>query len=204
MGLIADEEPAIYKTLEAAGLTHGKGMQSYLCMMAVRLLEMRRVLKETGSIYIHCDPTASHYLKLVMDAVFGRANFRNEITWQRTESHNTVKFYGNIADIILFYTGSDGTTWNREFHKYSEQRYSDQFMKRFRYVDEDGRRYRADNLTAPRTGQRFGKVHVAGHYSRTNTRLGLQNRAIGKVVVGRQDPQEAGWYTKTRWVENLP
>ena len=162
MGLIADEEPAIYKTLEAAGLTHGKGMQSYLCMMAVRLLEMRRVLKETGSIYIHCDPTASHYLKLVMDAVFGRANFRNEITWQRTESHNTAKFYGNIADIILFYTGSDGTTWNREFHKYSEQRYSDQFMKRFRYVDEDGRRYRADNLTAPRPDSDSGKFTWRG------------------------------------------
>lgn len=77
MGLIADEEPAIYKTLEAAGLTHGKGMQSYLCIMAVRLLEMRRVLKDTGCVYLHCDPTASHYLKLVTDAVFGRTSFRN-------------------------------------------------------------------------------------------------------------------------------
>ena len=71
MGLIADEQPAMYKVLEAAGLTHGKGMQSYLCMMAVRLLEMRRMLKDTGSIYLHCDPTASHYLKLLMDSVLG-------------------------------------------------------------------------------------------------------------------------------------
>ena len=71
MGLIADKHPAIYRTIEAAGLTHSKGMQSYLCMMAVRLLEMHRVLKSTGSIYIHCDPTASHYLKLLMDAVSG-------------------------------------------------------------------------------------------------------------------------------------
>ncbi len=71
MGLIADERPAIYKALETAGLTHGKSMQSYLCMMAVRLLEMRRVLKPTGSIYLHCDPTASHYLKTLMDAIFG-------------------------------------------------------------------------------------------------------------------------------------
>ena len=84
MGLIADEHPAIYRTIEAAGLTHGKGMQSYLCMMAVRLLEMRRVLKDTGSVYLHCDPTASHYLKSLMDAVFGAAQFQNEITWQRT------------------------------------------------------------------------------------------------------------------------
>ena len=71
MGLIADEQPAIANLLRTASLTHGKGMQSYLTMMSVRLLEMRRVLKDTGSTYLHCDPTASHYLKLLMDAVFG-------------------------------------------------------------------------------------------------------------------------------------
>ena len=75
MGLIADEQPAMYKVIETAGLTHGKGMQSYLCMMAVRLLEMRRVLKDTGSIYLHCDPTASHYLKMLMDSIFGSGMF---------------------------------------------------------------------------------------------------------------------------------
>ena len=84
MGLIADEQPAMYQVLQAAGMTHGKGMQSYLCMMAVRLLEMRRVLKDTGSIYLHCDPTASHYLKTLMDSIFGNANFRNEISWKRS------------------------------------------------------------------------------------------------------------------------
>ena len=81
MGLIADEKPEIAYLLDAASRTHGKGMQSYLTMMAVRLLEMRRVLKDTGSIYLHCDPTASHYLKMLMDAVFGQGNFRNEIVW---------------------------------------------------------------------------------------------------------------------------
>ena len=81
MGLIADEKPALAHTLNAAGHSHGKGMQSYLTMMAVRLLEMRRVLKDTGSIYLHCDPTASHYLKQLMDAVFGQGNFRNEVVW---------------------------------------------------------------------------------------------------------------------------
>ena len=94
MGLIADEEPAIANLLHTAKLTHGKGMQSYLTMMAVRLLEMKRVLKPTGSIYLHCDPTASHYLKLLMDAVFGAANFQNEITWQRTTAHNDAVRYG--------------------------------------------------------------------------------------------------------------
>ena len=81
MGLIADERPATAHVLRTASITHGEGMQSYLTMMAVRLLEMHRVLKDTGSIYLHCDPTASHYLKLLMDAVFGRANFRNEVVW---------------------------------------------------------------------------------------------------------------------------
>ena len=83
-GEIADREPALYAIIDAARQSHSNGMKSYLTMMAVRLLEMRRVLKETGSIYLHCDPTASHYLKLLMDAVFGHTHFRNEIVWRRT------------------------------------------------------------------------------------------------------------------------
>ncbi len=115
MGLIADQEPAIYKLLETARLTHGKGMQSYLCMMAVRLLEMRRLLKPTGSIYLHCDPTASHYLKLLMDAAYGVRNFRNEITWKRTTSHNdAAKNYGTLGDIVPFYTNGKKSTFNCE------------------------------------------------------------------------------------------
>ncbi len=91
MGLIADEQPAVANLLHTARLTHGKGMQSYLTMMAVRLLEMRRVLKPTGSIYLHCDPTASHYLKLLMDAVFGAGLFLNEMTWKRSSAHSDTK-----------------------------------------------------------------------------------------------------------------
>ena len=87
MGLIADEQPAVANLLKTAGLTHGKGMQSYLTMMAVRLMEMRRVLKPTGSIYLHCDPTASHYLKLLMDAIFGHRNFRNESGLEANSGH---------------------------------------------------------------------------------------------------------------------
>ena len=106
MGLIADEQPALYQALAAAGLTHGKGMQSYLCMMAVRLLEMRRVLKDTGSIYLHCDPTASHYLKLLLDSIYGADRFVAEITWKRTSAHNDSKSFGNVADNILCYGSS--------------------------------------------------------------------------------------------------
>ena len=93
-GLIADEQPAMYQVLQASGLTHGKGMQSYLCMMAVRLLEMRRILKDTGSLYLHCDPTASHYLKMLMDSIYGQSSFRNEIVWKRTSGRSDARGTG--------------------------------------------------------------------------------------------------------------
>ena len=163
-GEIAEANPSLYRVIDAAREAHGKGMQSYLIMMAVRLLEMKRLLKPTGSVYLHCDPTASHYLKLLMDTVFGARNFRNEITWQRTESHNTAEKYGNIADILLFYSMSESPTWNRGFHKYSgtDQKYSEQQMKRFRHVDAEGRRYRLDDLTAPRPDSDSGKFNWRG------------------------------------------
>ena len=103
MGLIADKHTAMYGVLQAARLSHGKGMQSYLCMMAVRLMEMKRVLKASGSIYLHCDHFASHYLKLLMDSVFGRSLFRNEIIWKRSVPHNDSKGFGRVADMLLFY-----------------------------------------------------------------------------------------------------
>ena len=150
MGLIADEQPAMYKALETAGLTHGKSMQSYLCMMAVRLLEMRRVLKATGSIYLHCDPTASHYLKTLMDAIFGADSFRSEITWKRTSAHSDGRQgrrqHGRIHDVLLYYTKSDQWTWNPVFTDYDPE-YIEQF---YRYVEPGtNRRYRLGDLTGP-------------------------------------------------------
>ncbi len=125
-------------------------MMAYVTMMAPRIAELRRVLRPTGSIYLHCDPTASHYIKLLLDAVFGHKNFRNEITWQRTEGHNnTTGRYGNVADILLFYSKSDKAVWNRHFHEHNGQKYSQQQLKRFRHVDADGRNYKLENLTAP-------------------------------------------------------
>ena len=79
-------------------------MMAYLAMMAPRMVELHRVLKPTGSIYLHCDPTASHYLKLLMDSVFGPAHFRNEITWRRTTAHSDSSRYGANTDTLLFYT----------------------------------------------------------------------------------------------------
>ncbi len=94
-------------------------MMAYLAMMAVRLLELHRVLKPTGSLYLHCDPTASHYLKLVLDAVFGASCYRSEIIWRRTSSHNSAKRWGPVHDTIFFYTKSDSFCWNEVFESYT-------------------------------------------------------------------------------------
>ncbi len=144
MGLIADEQPATAHVLQTAGLTHGKGMQSYLTMMAVRLMEMRRLLKPTGSIYLHCDPTASHYLKLLMDGIFGAGNFMAEITWERTSAHSDSRTFGNVADTILFY--GDQININDVRVPYDPA----YIARYYRYNDGDGRGpYTLDNMTSP-------------------------------------------------------
>jgi len=109
---------------------------AYLVMMAPRLLELRRVLKPTGSIYLHCDPAASHYLKLIMDAIFGPAQFRSEIIWKRTSAHSDAERYGAVHDTLLFYTKTDRATWNQHFTPYAQE-YIDQY---YRYQDDSGRR----------------------------------------------------------------
>ena len=117
-------------------------MMAYLVMMAIRLQELHRVLKSTGSIYLHCDPTASHYLKLVMDAVFGHRNFANEIVWQRSTAHNiSTKGYVRVNDVLLFFMRSTDALFNQLYTEYGPQQ-----MKRYRR-DETGRLYKAENLT---------------------------------------------------------
>jgi len=120
-------------------------MMAYLVMMmTIRLRELHRVLKPTGSIYLHCDPTASHYLKIIMDLIFGPKNFRNEIIWKRFTFHADAQRYGRLHDILLFYTKSDDYTWNTIYVDYKEL-----YKKsHFRYKDERGR-YRQDNLNPP-------------------------------------------------------
>ena len=121
-------------------------MMAYLVMMAIRLVEMRRVLRDTGSLYLHCDPTASHYLKLVLDASFGAEGFRNEIVWKRTGAHNSAKRYGPVHDVILYYSKSDRYIWNQQYQaqdEYVEQRYT--------YVDDRERRFYPVRLIAAGT-----------------------------------------------------
>ena len=134
-GELADREPALYAVIHAAGLTHGKSMKSYLIMMGLRMLETRRILKEMGSIYLHCDPTASHYLKLLMDAVFGRDNFRNEVVWKRTSTKSLGKRYAVNTDRILYYVKSDGATWNQQYTPYDDE----YIQKTYRRQDKHGR-----------------------------------------------------------------
>src|SRR5438045_6066609 len=91
---------------------HDNDMMAYLAMMAVRLLELHRVLKPTGSLYLHCDPTAGHYLKVLLDSVFGPENFKNEIVWKRTFAHSSAKRCGPVHDVIFFYSKTGKYVWN--------------------------------------------------------------------------------------------
>ena len=145
-GELAEQEPPLHAIIDAAGIAHGKGMKSYLIMMGVRLLEMRRVLKPTGSIYLHCDPTASHYLKMLMDTVFGPKGFRNEIVWKRSlpKGLASTRLASN-HDILLAYGGHSAKgTWNPIYVE--NQKALEQYTK---IEPETGRRYQLTSLLNP-------------------------------------------------------
>ena len=147
--LIVDAPNEVSSVVNALmNLIQRNQMMAYLVMMTARLVELHRVLKPTGSLYLHCDPTASHYLKIVLDAIFGPENFRNHITWKRTGAHSGAKKWGPISDNILFYTKSNDYVWNKVYRKY-DQEYVKSF---FRYEDERGS-YGLVLLTGPGTSQ---------------------------------------------------
>jgi site-specific DNA-methyltransferase (adenine-specific) len=126
-------------------------MMAYLVMMAIRLTALSHTLKPTGSLYLHCDPTASHYLKVILDAIFGPQNFRSEVIWKRTSSHNSAKRWGPIHDTILFVSKSDSFVWNKVPVPYDEK-----YVKKFyKYKDATGRVYRLSDLTG--SGVRHGE-----------------------------------------------
>ena len=173
-------------------------MLAYLVMMTPRLVELRRVLKPTGSLYLHCDPTASHYLKIVLDTIFGARNFRSEITWRRTNA-NPLAFKGfpNNADILLYYSKSESFTWNRPFRPHDPE-YVEKF---YRHVDSDtGRRYTLSDLTNPNrdrpnltyewnghlrvwrwTKERMQEAHDNGLIQYTSTGLARQKRYLDEM-----------------------
>ena len=117
-------------------------MMAYLTMMAPRLLELARILKSTGSIYLHCDATASHYLKILMDAVFEPRNFRNEIIWKRTSSHNDAKRFAEVCDCIFYYGRLRDVVWNPQYQAHNEQYLRSHYNRQ----TEEGRPYRLDNI----------------------------------------------------------
>lgn len=133
-------------------------MLAYLTMMAPRLVELRRVLRPTGSIYLHCDPTASHYLKLLMDAIFGPELFQNEIVWQRTSAHNDPGRYGRVHDNLLFYSKGAEHVWTTQFEPPDDRYFEAHDFEK----DEDGKRYRKRDLTAPAHGRDSGQYEWKG------------------------------------------
>src|SRR5690606_16849904 len=116
----------------------------YLTMMSLRILELHRVLKPTGSFYLHCDPTMSHYLKNVCDVIFSAKNFQNEIIWKRFRGHSNVNGYGSAHYVILYYGKIEKLLCNKIFQKYNQE-YVNQY---YRYQDEDGRRWMSGDLSA--------------------------------------------------------
>lgn len=121
-------------------------MMAYLAMMAPRLVELHRVLKPTGSIYLHCDLTASHYLKLLLDAIFGPTRFLNEVTWQRTHSHGNVgRNFGSICDTLLVYTKSKDYVWVQQYTAFTPE----YIESTFKGQDPDGRRWQSVTLRNP-------------------------------------------------------
>ena len=148
-------------------------MMAYLTMMAQRMVELHRVLKPTGSIYLHCDPTSSHYLKLLMDAIFGPANFRREIIWQRSRSHGGASSYNSVHDTIFYYSKTEDANWNPQ-HQPHDQSYIE---SHYYLADDDGRRYRlapahgAGEGPARRFGDRVLEPPSGRHWSWSQERI---------------------------------
>jgi DNA modification methylase len=158
-------------------------MMAYLAMMAPRLVELRRVLKETGSIYLHCDPTASHYLKILMDAVFGPQFFRNEIIWRRSRGHHdkSLTRFGAVHDVVLFYSKSKDRRFNRLHAERDESAPATHDL----YTHTDGKIYRKDNCRAP--GNRGPRYDWNGHVQhwRFTQEEGRRLESEGRIVYSK-------------------
>lgn len=152
---------------------------AYLIFMVQRLLHMKSILRPTGSIYLHCDPTASHYIKVMMDGIFGHENFRNEIIWKRTTAHSSAKRYAPVHDVILFYTCSDRFTWNAPRTTYAQE-YLDRYYK---YDDGDGRKYWRADITGAgtRTGD-SGKPWKGRDPTLINRHWALPQKVVADLV----------------------
>ena len=167
--LLATEHAGVKEVIEAAAVIEGgavnggvdtgrakNSIAAYLCWLAPRLIEMKRVLKPAGTIWLHCDDAADSYLRLLMDAIWGRAAFQNAVTWKRQSSNNSAARCGRISDTLLFYSGA-GATWNNGRHELSPTQ-----LARYKHNDADRGRYKLDNLTAARPDSDSGKFEWRG------------------------------------------
>ena len=141
---VKDSNRALYEVIEAAGHCHGDDIAAFLCFLSVRVLEMHRILKPTGGLYLHCDHAANAYIRMALDAIFKPKNFRNELVWERSNGRSDSKTYARVHDTLFFYTKSSNFTWNPEF-----QDLDPEYVEKM-YIHDDVRgRYR----TAPLSGR---------------------------------------------------
>jgi hypothetical protein len=182
------------RIIEAFLSALGQGnLTAYLVMMTVRLYELRIKLKTTGSLYLHCDPTASHYLKILLDAIFGGQNFLSEIAWKRTGTHSSAKRWGPVHDVILFYARQGGQQiWNRPYQPLSAKH----LATHYRRIDEEGQRYEHGELTGPgirrgRSGavwRGFDVTSIGRHWTTTVDHLEALY-AKGRIYL----PEDGAW-----------
>ncbi len=164
-GYIADQHPALHDAIQASGRIHSDSMKSYLIYMAIRLLEMRRLLRPAGSIYLHCDPTAGHYLKILMDAIFGAGNCRNEIVWTyKGGALTAVKtYFPKKHDLIYFYSKSD----SYQFQNPRLDELSNQMIKRWgKYLESDGRTVLYGSIKHEKSEERRSRKRIQKKFCR--------------------------------------
>lgn len=173
-------------------------MLAYIVEMTIRLVEMRRVLRRTGTLYLHCDPTASHYLKLVLDAIFGPQNFLSEVIWKRTGTHSSARRWGPVHDVILVYAREEGRhTWNRPYVPLD-----DEYRRRHYRATREGRAFAYGELTAPgtrngRSGAEwrgFDVTTLGRHWTTTVEKLDEMD-AAGLI----HWPPDGGWPRRIRF-----
>jgi len=175
------------------------GIQNYIAWMDGKIHQCQRVLKTTGSMYLHCDWHAVHHLRVLMEKVFGESNFRSEIIWQRTTSHNDPKNFGNIADHILYFVKSDKFTWNPQYVPFSQ----DYIDKWYRHVDEQGRRYMSSDLASPHPRPNLTYEYKGYKPPRNGWKVSLKVmeklEAEGRLVFPKE---KTGVIRRKVWLEN--
>ncbi|MCL2597456.1 MAG: HNH endonuclease [Paludibacter sp.] len=164
LNTLAKDFPALTAFIASIGAIHSDAMKAYLTYMAQRIIEMHRILKDTGSLYLHCDPTASHYLKIVLDEIFGKNNFKNEIVWCYKERELSKRHFNRKHDVIFFYVKSQKYSFNPE--RLLEP-YSEGTVKKFNYTDVDGRKFQIRG----KGGEYIGKQGLDMELERTNPEL---------------------------------